>query len=483
MASDHGSGSVVTDDAPVVLRSKDDVVQIVASGRAVSQRSWLIVLIALGGVFIDAYDFTSLGIGVTQLKAQFHLNPAQVGSVTAAMAIGTFVAAFFGGYYVDRVGRFKAFLLDLFFFIISALLSALSPNLIWLLIFRFFMGVGVGLDFPVALSFIAEFTALKRRGATLNTWILTWYVAATVGFLVVIPTYFIVGVDNLWRWAVGFGAVPALIVLILRFMYMDESPLWAANTGNLQEAARILRKTYGINAQVDPDYRAQKHHVALRDIAQVFAPRYRQRTILAVAISMTQSMEYYALNFYLPTISLLIFGNQFIWALIGSAFFNLFGIVGGTLNFVFLPRWGVRRVAILGYIGGIVALVLIGGFGKALPVALAGFGIALFILSHGFGPGGAGMTTSALSFPTAIRGIGTGFTQSLLRVGSTMGFYFFPLLLAAVGLYPTLLLLAIVPFVGLLVTLVIKWDPVQQNINVDEEEAKPALEGVSTGMA
>src|SRR5581483_1237844 len=165
------------------------------------------------------------------------------------------------------------------------------------------------------------------------------------------------------------------------------------------------------------------------------------------------------------------------------AFFNLFGIVGGTLNFVFLPRWGVRRVAILGYIGGLVALVLIGGFWKALPVALAGFGIALFILSHGFGPGGAGMTTSALSFPTAIRGIGTGFTQSLLRVGSTMGFYFFPLLLAAVGLYPTLLLLAIVPFVGLLVTLVIKWDPVQQNINVDEEEAKPALEGVSTGMA
>ena len=226
-----------------------------------------------------------------------------------------------------------------------------------------------------------------------------------------------------------------------------------------------------------------KQHVVFRDIAKIFAPRYRQRTLLAVAISMTQSMEYYALNFYLPTISLLIFGKQFILAIIGSAFFNLFGILGGSLNTVFLPRWGVRRVAIIGYIGGIVALLFIGGFGKTLPVALAGAGIALFIISHGFGPGGAGMTISALSFPTAIRGIGTGFTQSLLRVGSTMGFYFFPLLLAAVGLYPTLLLLAIVPLIGLVVTLIIKWDPVLQNVNVDEEETQPVREEVSTGIA
>lgn len=470
MASDHLAGTPVSTSGPVILRTKADVVQLVSSGRVVSKRSWLIVLIALGGVFIDAYDFTSLGVGVTQLKAEFGLSPAQVGSVTAAMAIGTFIAAFFGGYYVDRIGRFKAFLFDLFFFFVSAILSAFSPNLIWLLVFRFMMGIGVGLDFPVAMSFIAEFTSLKRRGSALNAWILTWYVAATVGFLVAIPIYFTIGTADLWRWAVGFAAVPSLIVLILRFMYMEESPLWAASAGSLEHAARILRKTSGLDVRVEPATQTEQHRTRFKDVANLFTRRYRARTILASVIGMTQSMEYYALNFYLPTISLLIFGNQFVWALIGSAFFNLFGILGGTLNFLFLPRLGLRRVALAGYAGGVVALLLLGTLGHSLPVVISGACLALFVISHGFGPGGVGMTTSALSFPTAIRGIGTGFTQSMLRIGSTMGFYFFPLLLAAIGLYPTLLLLAIVPFVGGVVTLLIKWDPVRQKIDVDQEQ-------------
>src|SRR5580698_5281701 len=161
----------------LVLRSARDVTEFVNT-QPTSQGAWLVVLVALGGVFVDAYDFTSLGIGVPQLKAQFGLSPFAVGSVTAAMAFGAFIGALLGGYYTDKVGRFKMFLLDLVFLVIAAIGAALSTDLIVLLCFRFLMGIGVGLDFPVALSFIAEFVNSRKKGGNINLWQGTWFIAA-----------------------------------------------------------------------------------------------------------------------------------------------------------------------------------------------------------------------------------------------------------------------------------------------------------------
>ena len=463
------------DNSAVLLRSKQDVIDLVNSGRAISRRGWLIVLIALGGVFIDAYDFTSLGIGAVQLQTQFHLTAFQLGSLTASMGLGAFVGALYGGYYVDKIGRLKTFLLDLFFFIGAAIFAALAPNLWILLIFRFLMGIGVGLDFPVALSFIAEYTATNRKGRSINLWQTMWYVAAAAGYIVIIPINQLGAGTNLWRYAVGFGAIPAIVVLVLRYMYMDESPMWAASRGDLIGAANILRKTYGINAVVAPDANTtstsgetETSAISLKDFALLFSGRYRLRTILSAVIGMTQSMEYFALGFYLPTVSLLIFGKGLTTALIGSAIFNLFGILGGFLNVRATQRLGLRRLALIGYTGVIIALLALGLFGKVAPILIAAFFVALFIAAHSFGQGTVGMSMGTMSYPTAIRGIGSGFTQAMIRVGSICGFYFFPLVLASNGLYRTLLFLAIVPFVGLVVTLLIKWDPMQHNVDAEE---------------
>ncbi len=96
----------------LIIRNARDVSDFIdqhAGGRS----SWLIVLIALGGVFADGYDFTSLGIGVPALQHTFGLSPFEVGSVTAMMAIGAAIGAVWGGKAADRVGRYKMFLIDL----------------------------------------------------------------------------------------------------------------------------------------------------------------------------------------------------------------------------------------------------------------------------------------------------------------------------------------------------------------------------------
>jgi hypothetical protein len=134
----------------VVLRTKRDVIAFVNDHSTGSSRGKLIALIALGSIFIDAYDFTSLAIGLDSMKAE--------------------------------------------------------------------------------LSLVAEFTRNRDKGKFVNFWQPMWYAATITSAALVLPLVFL-GMDQyMWRWAVGFGAVPALIILALRFFFADESPMWAATT-------------------------------------------------------------------------------------------------------------------------------------------------------------------------------------------------------------------------------------------------------------
>lgn len=136
-------------------------------------------------------------------------------------------------------------------FVISAIAAGLAPN-VWVLIgARFLMGIGVGIDLPVAMSYLAEFSRFAGKGnkaARLAAWCPMWYAASTVCFLIIFGLYFLLPqehLDWLWRASLLFGAVPALLIIAVRSRFMNESPLWAANQGDLTSAVRILRDSWG----------------------------------------------------------------------------------------------------------------------------------------------------------------------------------------------------------------------------------------------
>jgi MFS family permease len=463
----------------LIIRSAKDVSDFVdehPGGRS----TFLIVIIALGGVFVDAYDFTSLGIGVPALTKTFGLSPFEVGSVTAMMAIGAFIGAIWGGKATDKVGRYKMFLVDLILLVAAALGAALSVNLPMLLVFRFLLGLGVGLDFPVALSFIAEFVNKRKRGAGVNLWQLMWYVAASCTGLIIVPFYFGGFGDELWRIAVGFGALPALVILILRFKFVKESAPWAAQNLGLAEAARILEATYKIRTRVvqDTASRVPKAQEPAT-FGEIFNSRFIKRTILVSVICATQSLEYFAIGFNLPSISQSLFGKEFINAILGAIAFNLFGIVGALVGVAVTRRMGARRMAIAGYVLVLLSLLALFKLHDTLPIGYMALLVGLMILGHAFGPGAQGMTMAALSYPTRIRGVGTGWGQGMVRVGSITGFFFFPLLVASVGFYNMIGILMLAPALGLVAALLIKWEPVGATIDESDEEhrADAVLEG------
>lgn len=464
----------------LTVRSKRDIIDFVNSHDN-PDRGRIMVLIALGGIFIDAYDFTSLGIGIDSLQKQLSLSPFELGSVTAIMALGALFGALGGGYVTDRLGRFKTFIIDLICLVVAALGTALSPNLAWLLFFRFLLGVGVGMDFPVALSFIAEFTNSRTKGRFVNLWQAMWYIAAASTGIIALPIFFSIGdSENLWRWAVGFGAVPALIILILRLIYLDESPMWAAHNLGLREASDILEKNYNVRVTVSRLKEAAVTHSRAK-LGSIFQKGLRARTVLSSIIASTQSMEYFAVGFYLPSITALIFGKGILFAILGAIVFNIFGIVGGLSQSFLTQRLGIWKLAFIGYCIAAASLLVVGLTRDNIPAYLGALLIGFFIFGHSFGPGSQGMTMATLSYPTEFRGIGSGWGQSMVRVGSILGFYVFPLVLATAGLTHTLLYLTVIPLIGLVALLFIRWDPIGQDVEQMPETEAEALAVQSNG--
>ncbi|MHA6630419.1 MFS transporter [Pseudonocardia sichuanensis] len=470
---------------PPVIRSAADVNHLINTGRAKGGKSRAITIIALGGIFIDAYDFSSIAFGLHDIATTFRLNPVEEGVVAASIMVGALLGALVGGYLVDRVGRYKMFMADMIFFVVAAIACAVAPNYELLTAARFVMGIGIGIDFPVALAFIAEFNALRGRGGKVSLWQPMWYLATGASFVVLLPLYFLMPADmhaDMWRWAVGFGAVPALIVMLVRHKYMDESPAWAAGQGDLHRAAAILKNSYGLEVQVgEPDPNAPvvapTKPAALKEFRRLFQGRYRVRTIQAAAVSALQSVQYYAVGFALPVIIASLLQQGRLTSIVGPLIFNLlFGVVGGLVGVRLSDRLGSWKLAMSGFAVCFVALIGLGALGQGSGIALLGIGglLGLFVFFHAYGPGAQGMTIATLSYPTTLRGVGSGFGQAMLRIGSMVSLFFFPILSSALGT-GVFYAVAVAPLLGMLVLAVIRWDPTHVDVDAETDEQPDAV--------
>ncbi|WP_321782171.1 MFS transporter [Paraburkholderia sp. J94] len=472
-----------------VIRSAQDVARIVNEGAQTGSKARVVIAIALGGVFLDAYDLTSLAYGVKDIAREFALSPVQVGFVSAAITFGAILGALFGGYLTDRIGRYRVFMADMLFFVVAAIAAGLAPNAWVLGGARFLMGFGVGLDLPVAMAFLAEFSRVAGRGnkaASVAAWCPAWYAATSTCYLLILALYAILPAhhaDWLWRLTLAFGAVPALLIIAVRSRYISESPVWAANQGDLEGAARILKRSWGVDAVVERDdtTTAQQHtprDASWRNYGVLFNATYRRRTILAATIGAASSFGYNAIIFGLPVIIASFLKQGPLTTIVASLLLNLlFAFVGGLIGVRTAPTVGAWKMTVAGHalqVTALIGLALIGHPSSGVFVALAILLLGAYLFGQGFGPGSHSMTYASLSYPTSLRGIGVGFNQTLVRSSSTISLFLFPVLAAALGT-KVFWVIAVAPLTSLLVLLAIRWEPSGYDID-GEDYAPPASE-------
>ncbi|WP_010106551.1 MFS transporter, partial [Verminephrobacter aporrectodeae] len=214
----------------------------------------------------------------------------------------------------------------------------------------------------------------------------------------------------------------------------------------------------------------------LANVLLIFRGVYLPRTLLAATVQIAQSIQYFAVGWYLPLISAALFGKGFVYATTGALVFNLCGIFGGFLSPLIGRRLGLRRASAFGFAAVFAMLLILGLLHGKMPMWAAVVVPSLFILFHSGGPGANGKSLSSLSFRSELRAGANGIIGALGSTGAALGLLIFPLFRAKYGLETTFLILSVVPLLASIVCFSIDWDPTRTTVHPDNEPGAPQFE-------
>ncbi|OMP01040.1 General substrate transporter [Corchorus olitorius] len=229
------------------------------------------VIISGMGFFTDAYDLFCISL-VTKLLGRIYyhvdgssnpgtLPPNVAAAVNGVALCGTLAGQLFFGWLGDKLGRKRVYGMTLMLMMICSIASGLSfgssPKSViaTLCFFRFWLGFGIGGDYPLSATIMAEYSNKKTRGAFIAAVFAMQGFGILAGGTVAIivsaifraiyksPAYSmdplgstVPQADYVWRIILMFGALPAALTYYWR-MKMPETPRYTALVAKDEEKA------------------------------------------------------------------------------------------------------------------------------------------------------------------------------------------------------------------------------------------------------
>jgi MFS transporter, putative metabolite:H+ symporter len=388
------------------------------------------VVLAIGlGLFFEVYEIFLPSMIAPTLKSGYGLNDSALKLLLGASFLGMFIGALVFGRLADRVGRRRAFLLNLVWFSVWSLIGAFAPHPWYLAGTRFVAGIGIGAEYPVADSYLSDVLPKSDRGR-LAAWAYTasFIAVPILGFLSLgLSEHRLSGVAG-WRILLVIGALGAVFVTLLR-RGLPESPRWLAGVGRADEARAALRafesgaqpstSSADINLPVDATLRAAPTPPAAESGQPTSPPRrlrvppYRQRLLMLCVFHIFQPFGYYGFG----TMAALVLVSRG-YGVTSSLLFTALTYIGypiGSLLAIPLLRRFERKMLIIATVAAIaVCGLLFGTVGNSTLIVVFGFltTAASNVFSNLY------HVYQAEIFPTDVRATAVGLSYSLSRLSS-----------------------------------------------------------------
>ena len=372
------------------------------------------------GWALDAMDVGLISFIIAALATEWNLDGTTTGWIASVGFIGMAVGASVGGLLADKLGRRQVFALTLLVYGVATGASALVGGVGALLVLRFIVGLGLGSELPVASTYVSEFAPRRIRGRLVVIleafWAVGWTASAVIG-------YFVVPLENGWRWAFAIGAIPAVYALVVRWG-LPESVRWLEANGRLAEADAAVRRFETPDARDEPVAEAPPapRRTARRGtLADLFRGGLAPRTFALWSVWAFVNFSYYGAFIWIPSI-LVAQGFDLVHSFGYTLIITLAQLPGYALAAWLIEVWGRRATLSVFLVGSAVSAMLFGTAGEVWQILLYGCLLSFFNL----GAWGALYAVSPEIYPTAVRATGAGAAAAVGRVASIAAPLFTP---------------------------------------------------------
>jgi SP family arabinose:H+ symporter-like MFS transporter len=390
---------------------------------------YTVSLVAAVGGFLFGYDLQLISAAILFLKTEFTLSPFWFGLVAGSAILGCPFGPLAGLWIADTAGRRNTLILASLLFMVSAIGSAVAPDVIQLITWRFVGGMGVGLASTVSPMYIAEIAPARMRGRL----VVVNQLAIVIGLsLAVYVCYFLAGGGH-WRWMFASEAVP-IIGLMVGLAFVPRSPRWLAARGRHDEALAVLAR---INGRV-------KAEAELADIVDelgeetgtfgelLHAGVSRALVIGIILMVFSQINGVNMILIYAPTLFMEAGITRAPDAILNSVYIYTWITLCTVVAFWLTGRFGRRPILIGSTIGMAVGhVIMYANFAYTLPIAVTLAG--MLVTTGAFTLGLAPLCWVILSeiFPNRVRGKAMSLATATMFAASYVTVNVFPVVLDA----------------------------------------------------
>lgn len=501
------------------------------------------IVIAGMGFFTDAYDLFCISL-VTKLLGRIYyhvdgdpkpgtLPPGVAAAVNGVAFVGTIGGQLFFGWLGDKMGRKRVYGMTLMIMVICSIASGLSfsdnPKAVitTLCFFRFWLGFGIGGDYPLSATIMSEYANKKTRGAFIAA------VFAMQGFGILAGGVFAIIVsasfkssfpapayednalgstvdqaDYVWRIILMFGAIPAAMTYYWRMKMPETARYTALVAKNAKQAASDMSKVLQMDIVAEPDKVEEVTKKQFGLFSREFLRRHGLHLLGTTSTWFLLDIAFYSSNLFqkdiftnvgwLPKAKTMNAIEEVYKIARAQTLIALFSTVPGYwFTVAFIDRMGRFKIQLMGFFFMTVFM-----FALAIPYDhwqhkenRIGFVVmySLTFFFSNFGPNATTFVVPAEIFPARLRSTCHGISAASGKAGAMVGAFGFlyasqsqdktqtdkgyP---AGIGMKNSLIVLGVVNALGMMFTFLVPEsngisleEMSQENVEEEEMESRP----------
>jgi MFS family permease len=391
---------------------------------------WLVIGAAWAGWGFDVFDallFNFVAPNCVPVLLHIPLGSAAAreatvfwtGIITSILLISWAAGGVLFGWIGDRIGRRRTLFATITIFAIGTALCAAATNIGELIIFRTLASLGIGGEWGIGATLVAEAVPEGRRveaGVLLQTSSPLGLVLASAVNYQVAGVWFAGHPESSWRYVFLAGLVPVVVAFGAR-LFVRESDQWSAQgTGVTRPAPRELFRSDTVRL-----------------------------TVSGMLVAVTAVVSWWACNAFLPILgatlasehaagsSLTPAATQLLvetWKAKASNGFNIGGLLGALAAIPLARLLGRRRMFVVYFVFSAAALFATFGLDLEARARL----LMLYLVGAGvYGVFGAFPFYLPELFPVRLRATGAGFCYNIGRVLAAAGPFVVGTVSAAAG--------------------------------------------------